>query len=188
MTARGDDRKLMHWIASHGYTVVRATTGHWKVYDNGVLRVINTRKMRAFNYRGTEDTAQSVLVYGWRLLDDEIPDRGNALMLFSPTSQSDSIYDIRELRLISGSTVDKRYSLPASCIGATVWNRTIYALSATQLLRAGLNDSRFTTFDLPLDSQATQLVDTLSDGRIIVACGEEVYVLTLPRGNLVSGV
>lgn len=29
MTARGDDRKLMHWIASHGYTVVRAT-GDWK--------------------------------------------------------------------------------------------------------------------------------------------------------------
>lgn len=24
MTACGDDRKLMHWIASHGYTVVRA--------------------------------------------------------------------------------------------------------------------------------------------------------------------
>lgn len=37
MTARGDDRKLMHWIASQGYTVVRASTGHWKVYDNGVL-------------------------------------------------------------------------------------------------------------------------------------------------------
>ena len=121
---------------------------HLSMYDTpyGALSVgINTRKMRAFNYRGTEDTAQSVLVYGWRLLDDEIPERGNALMLFSPTSQSDSIYDIRELRLISGSSVDKRYSLPASCIGATVWNRTIYALSATQLLRAGLNDSRFTT-------------------------------------------
>ena len=129
-----------------------------------------------------------MLVYGWRLLDDEIPERGNALMLFSPTSQSDSIYDIRELRLISGSSVDKRYSLPASCIGATVWNRTIYALSATQLLRAGLNDSRFTTFDLPLPGEATRLVDTLSDGRIIVACGEDVYVLTLPRGNLISGV
>lgn len=37
MTARGDDRKLMHWVASHGYTVVRASSGHWKVYDNGVL-------------------------------------------------------------------------------------------------------------------------------------------------------
>lgn len=37
MTARGDDRKLMHWVASHGYTVVRASSGHWKVYDNDVL-------------------------------------------------------------------------------------------------------------------------------------------------------
>lgn len=37
MTARGDDRKLMHWIASHGYTVVRAGSGRWKIYDNGVL-------------------------------------------------------------------------------------------------------------------------------------------------------
>lgn len=32
MTARGDDRKLMHWIASHGYTVVRAGSGHWKIF------------------------------------------------------------------------------------------------------------------------------------------------------------
>ena len=37
MTARGYDRKLIHWIASHGYTVVRAGSGHWKIYDNGVL-------------------------------------------------------------------------------------------------------------------------------------------------------
>lgn len=37
MTARGDDRKLMHWIASHGYTVVRASSGHWKIFDDGVL-------------------------------------------------------------------------------------------------------------------------------------------------------
>ena len=36
MTARGDDRKLMHWIASHGYTVVRAGSGHWKIFDDGV--------------------------------------------------------------------------------------------------------------------------------------------------------
>lgn len=37
MTARGDDRKLMHWIASHGYTVVRAGSGRWKIFDDGVL-------------------------------------------------------------------------------------------------------------------------------------------------------
>ena len=150
------------------------------VYENSLLRVINTRKMLTFNDRGTEDTAASVLVYGWRLLDSEVPERGNALMLFAPTSQTDSIFDIRELRLISGST-DKRYSLPDTCIGAAVWNRTIYALSGTTLYRAGINDSRFITYELPLESQATRLVGTLTNGRAIVACGDEVYVITLPQ-------
>ena len=150
------------------------------VYENSLLRVINTRKMLTFNDRGTEDTSASVLVYGWRLLDSEVPERGNALMLFAPTSQTDSIFDIRELRLISGST-DKRYSLPDTCIGAAVWNKTVYALSGTTLYRAGINDSRFTTYELPMESQATRLVGTLTNGRAIVACGDEVYVITLPQ-------
>ena len=150
------------------------------VYENSLLRVINTRKMLTFNDRGTEDTAASVLVYGWRLLDSEVPERGNAMLLFAPTSQTDSIFDIRELRLISGST-DKRYSLPDTCIGAAVWNKTIYALSATTLYRAGINDSRFITYELPMDSQATRLLGTLNNGHAIVACGDEVYVITLPQ-------
>lgn len=150
------------------------------VYENSLLRVINTRKMLTFNDRGTEDTAASVLVYGWRLLDSEVPERGNAILLFAPTSQTDSIFDIRELRLISGST-DKRYSLPDTCIGAAVWNKTIYALSATTLYRAGINDSRFITYELPMDSQATRLLGTLNNGHAIVACGDEVYVITLPQ-------
>ncbi len=150
------------------------------VYENGVLRVINTRKMLTFNDRGTEDTSASVLVYGWRLLNYEVPERGNALLLFAPTSQTDNLFDIRELRLISGKS-DKRYSLPSTCIGATVWNRTVYALSGTQLFRAGQNDSRFTTYDLPLTAPATRLIGTLTNGHAVVACGEEVYVLTLPQ-------
>ena len=59
------------------------------VYENSLLRVINTRRMLTFNDRGTEDTSASVLVYGWRLLDAEGAQRGNALMLFAPTSQTD---------------------------------------------------------------------------------------------------
>ncbi len=150
------------------------------VYENGLLRVINTRKMLTFNDRGTEDSSASVLVYGWRLLDDEVPERGNAMMLFAPTTQTENLFDIRELRLISGG-VDKRYSLPDTCIGATIWNKTVYAMSATQLYRAGQNDRRFTAYELPLPSAATRLIDTLSNGRVIVACGEEVYVLSLPQ-------
>lgn len=150
------------------------------VYENGMLRVINTRRMLTFNDRGTQDTAASVLVYGWRLLDHEVPERGNALLLFAPTSQAENMFDIRELRLIYGQK-DKRYSLPDTCIGAAVWNRTVYAISPTTLYRAGLNDSRFATYELPLPRPATRLIGTLSNGRAVVACDDEVYVITLPQ-------
>ena len=151
------------------------------VYENGRLRVINTRKMRTFNDRGSEDTAAGVLVYGWRHLASEVPERGDALLLFAPTTQTESMYDIRELRLISGSA-DKRYSLPDTCIGATVWNRNVFALSGTTLYRAGQNDSRFATYELPMEGKATRLLGTLKSGKAIVAAGDEVYVITLPLG------
>ena len=32
-----------------------------------------------------------------------------------------------------------------------------------------------------MESQATRLVGTLTNGRAIVACGDEVYVITLPQ-------
>lgn len=152
------------------------------LYDNGILRVVSTRKMLAFDYRGTEDASQAALVYGWQLIDHEQPERGNAMLLFAPTSQSDDTYKLRELRLLVGGGTDRRYSLPATCVGATVWNKTLYALSGTQLYRAGLSDSRFTAYDLPLTGECSQLIDTLSDGHIIVSSGNEVYTLTLPRG------
>ena len=150
------------------------------VYENSLLRVINTRQMRTFNDRGVEDAAASVLVYGWYHLGSEVPDRGNALMLFAPTSQADSMYDLRELRLISGST-DKRYSLPDTCIGATVWSKNVFAISPTTLYRAGQNDSRFSTFELPIEGEATRLIGTLTNGRAILGCGDKVYVVTLPQ-------
>lgn len=149
------------------------------VYENGMLRAINTRRMRTFNARGTEDNTQSVLVYGWHYLDCEIPERGNARLLFAPTTQAESVYDIRELRVVTG-TADKRYSLPDSCIGATVYNRSVYAVSADTLYRAGQNDSRFATYELPMAEPATRYIGDLSNGRAIVACGEKVYVITLP--------
>ena len=152
------------------------------LYDNGTLRVISTRKMLAFDYRGTEDASQAALVYGWQLMDYEQPERGNAMMLFAPTAQSEDAYNLRELRLLVGGGTDRRYSLPETCIGATVWNKNIYALSGTKLYRAAPGDSRFTAYDLPLDFECTQLIDTLANGYIIVGCGNEVYTLTLPRG------
>ena len=155
------------------------------VYENGSLRVINTRQMRTFNDRGTEDSAASVLVYGWYHLQSEVPERGNALMLFAPTSQAENMYKLRELRVISGN-VDKRYSLPDECVGATIWNKNVFAVSADTLYRAGQSDTRFTAYELPMEGQATRLVGTLTNGRAIVAAGDEVYVITLPTGAVIK--
>ena len=152
------------------------------LFENSVLHVINTRKMLAFDYRGTEDTTANVLVYGWKLMAYEVPDRGDALILFAPTSQTDSVFDIRELRLIIGED-DRQYSLPDTCIGATVWNKNIYALSNDKLYRAAAADNRFTDYDLPMDTAATRFIGTLSGGNILVACGNDVYVLTLPSAG-----
>lgn len=149
------------------------------VYENSKLRVIGTRNMKTFNYRGTEEATQSVLVYGWQMIGHEVPARGDALLLFAPTSQTENQFDIRELRLISGST-DRRYSLPATCIGGVIWNKTLYALSAKAMFRAGMNDSRFTEYELPLSTEATRFIDITTNGRAIVACGDEVYTLSLP--------
>ena len=101
-------------------------------------------------------------------------------MLFAPTAQTESDFDIRELRLISG-TVDRRYSLPDTCIGAAVWDKNVYAVSANALYRAAMGDNRFSEYKLPLKKPATRYIGALSDGRIIVACDNEVYVFTLPQ-------
>lgn len=150
------------------------------LFENSILRVINTRKMLSFNYRGTEDTASSVLVYGWRLIGADIPEKGSAQILFAPTAQTDSDFDIRELRLIQGTT-DRRYSLPDTSIGAAVWNRDIYAVSGSALFRAAMEDSRFTEYPLPLKNPATRFIGVMENGNMIIASGTEVYVCTLPR-------
>ena len=152
------------------------------VYENSLLRAINTRRMRTFNDRGSEDASASVLVYGWHYLGSETPERGDAMILFAPTSQAESIFDIRELRVICGKQ-DKRYTLPDTCIGASVYGRQIYAVSAHSLYRAGLGDHRFTVFDLPMEEPATRYIGTLTNGRAILGCGDKVYVVTLPQGS-----
>jgi hypothetical protein len=111
-----------------------------------------------------------------------VPERGDALLLFAPTVQTENQFDIRELRLITGTT-DRRFTLPTTCIGGLVWGRALYAISDKAMFRAGLSDSRFSQYELPQPAGVTRFIDVTSNGRAIVACGEEVYTLTLPTGS-----
>ena len=151
------------------------------VYAGTKLNVISTRQLRQYDYRGTEDTAGAVLVYGWQLIDSQVSG-SDAILLFTTAHQTDDLGRINQLRMIYGKT-DKRFSLPSPCVGAAVYNRQIYAFSSDMVYRASVNDRRFTAISLPgeLSSRSvTGFLGILSNGTALLCCGNDVYAVTLP--------
>ncbi len=123
-----------------------------------------------------------MLVYGWKLIDSEIPERGRAKMLLAPTSQTSSAQVISELRLLEGMN-DKRYTLPGSCVGANIWNGNIYAVSSDYIYRADVSSQKFFGYRIPAPEGAeiTAFYGITKDGRMLLASGETMYSLTLPE-------
>ena len=152
------------------------------IYENARLRVFNTQQCYTYDYKCVQDTNATMLVYGWKLIDCEIPDRGAAKMLLAPTSQTSSAQTITELRVLEGGT-DKRYTLPSACVGACIWRGNIYAFSDEYLYRADVNSQRFFVSRMPVpdNSPVTAFFGITADGRALVASGESVFSLGLPR-------
>lgn len=151
------------------------------IYDNGVLQVVTSRQLRPFNEKGTENTQATSLIFGWNLIDYEIPQRGNTYMLFAPEAQASSQFAIRDLRLMSGS-LDSRYTLPSICVGAVIRNRTLYAFGAEYIYKADVGAQRFTTMNMPsnLSQSPTAYLGITNKNVALLACGQEVYAVTLP--------
>ena len=148
-------------------------------YENSKLRVISTRQLRTFDYRGTEDATAAILVYGWKLIASEVPQKGDAMMLLAPTAQTNSQYNIRELRLLSGA-IDRRLTLPATCVGATVHEKNMYAVSSDYIYRTDINAQRFSATNLPMGTPVTSFLGITAGGKLLVACGDTVYAVTIP--------
>ena len=151
------------------------------LYENNRLRVITTRQMRAYNYQGIESATDAMLVYGWNLLGAYVPQKGDAMMLFAPTGQAGSQFNISELRLLSGSR-DRRFTLPSACVGAVVTEKGVYAFSSQYIYYTAPNGQRFDPFELRLGKQITRVIGVLEGGKALLACGDDVYVVTLPNG------
>ena len=148
------------------------------IYAGNTLNVISTRQLRRYDYNGTLDNSRTVLVYGWKLIDSVVVDN-RAMMLFAPTRQLNDQISITELRCLMDNQ-DKRLTLPGECVGAGIYNRRIYAFSEDSLYRADLNASRFTAVSLPFPSAATAYLGMLGDGTALLACGLDVYAVTVP--------
>ena len=152
------------------------------IYENARLRVFNTQQCYTYDYKCVQDTNATMLVYGWKLIDCEIPERGAAKMLLAPTSQTSSAQTITELRVLEGEK-DKRYTLPTECVGACIWRGNIYTFSADYLYRADVNSQRFFTSGMPLpeNTQVTAFYGITTDGRALLAAGDSVYSIGLPQ-------
>lgn len=152
------------------------------LFEDSKLRVFTTQQMYTYDYKCVQDTNSTMLVYGWKVIDDEIPERGSATILMAPTSQTSSAQTITELRALRGQT-DLRYTLPSSCVGAALHNGNIYAFSKDYLYRADVNGQKFFGYTLPLpeNSSVTAFCGITSDGRALLASGETVWSVNLPQ-------
>ena len=150
------------------------------VYAGQQLNVVSTRQLRQYDYRGTQNSSGTVLVYGWQLIDKTVQG-DNAMLLFTPTKAAEEGV-INQLRLLWGKT-DRRYSLPANCVGAALHNRKIYAFSEDMAYRADLGARRFDPISLSglLNGQKiTDYLGMLKNGVALVACESDVYAVALP--------
>ena len=152
------------------------------IYENAKLRVFTTRQVYTYDYRAVQDTNSTMLVYGWKLIDADIPERGRAKMLLAPTAQTSSAQLISELRVIEGMN-DKRYTLPATCVGASIYRGNIYAISKDYIYRADTNSQKFFGYQIPAPEgvDVTAFYGITDDGKMLLASGETMYSLTLPE-------
>ncbi|MBR3495012.1 MAG: hypothetical protein IKH38_06235 [Clostridia bacterium] len=152
------------------------------VYENSNLRVFTTQQMYVYDYKAVQDLSASMLVHGWQVVNESIPVRGSADILLARTSQLNSAEGITDLRILNGRT-DRRFIVPTRCVGAAVQNGSIYALSGNVIYRTSSSRQQFYSHQIPLPAgvEITALLGLTSNGRAIVACGNEVYSVTLPR-------
>ena len=152
------------------------------LYSGKKLYVINTRDIEVYDSRGTLDPFEKRLVYGWRLIDS-VAGSGYATMLFAPESQTVEARSITELRVLSGSgssVKDSRYTLPDTCVGAGIWNNTLFAFSGDVLYRTDLSAQRFSALQSTIPDTITGYIGLLSNGTVLVNCGDDVWAVTLP--------
>ena len=152
------------------------------IYENAKLRVFTTRQVYTYDYKCVQDTNSTMLVYGWKLIDADIPERGRAKLLLAPTSQTSSTQIISELRVLEGMN-DKRYTLPTSCVGASIWHGNIYAIAADYIYRADVSSQKFFGYQIPAPENVkiTAFYGITEDGRMLLASGETMYSMSLPE-------
>lgn len=176
----------------HTYQVGQMNTGEVNlgehlaykvVYADNLLNVFTTQQMYVYDYKGVQNVNDTMLVYGWKYLDHSAPDRGATQFLLAPTAQTSAVQSITELRVFS-SALDRRYTLPSSCVGAAIDRGRIFAFSDTFLYAGNVSSQRFYAHDmnLPDNLPVTDFVGLTNNGyAIVIVNNNEVFSVSLPH-------
>lgn len=148
-------------------------------YHNSLLRVVDTRQIRSFDYRIKESTTSpAVLIYGWYLQDMRQVGR-DLVQLLVPVPQIDGRLQATDLRVLIGDS-SRVLHLPSACVGAVLGDKAVYAFSETTLYMCRYGETSFTSY--PLTVQVKRVIGITGNDRAIIAdLSDATYLLPLPK-------
>ena len=149
----------------------------YKVYSiGGTLEVVTTRQIMHYNYRVLEEN-NPTLIYGYTV--EDVRQTGNVTyQLLIPAQESREGVRINNVRLMYGN-VDRVLHLPSECIAAALGTHSVYGFAGNAVYVCRFGETTFAAHALPIT--VTAVLGMISDNRVIVASGSEIYVVELPR-------
>ena len=145
-------------------------------YADGVLNIVDTRQIMHYNYRVLEETSPT-LIYGYTMEDVKTIGK-QTYQLLIPAQETNDGYRLSNVRLMYGN-VDRVLHLPSECIAAKLGTRSVYAFSENAVYVCRFEDTSFTAYSLPVN--ITAVLGMITDNRVVVASGSEIYTIELPE-------
>ncbi len=149
----------------------------YRVYDtNGVLNVVDTRRIRHYNYRVLQES-DATLIYGYTVEDVKSVGQ-TTYQLLVPAQETNDALAISNVRLMSGN-MDRVLHLPGECLATALGSRSVYGFASNAVYVCRFSETTFTAYSMPIN--VTAMLGMISDNRAVVASGSEIYVVELPE-------
>ena len=149
----------------------------YKVYSiGGSMEVVTTRQIMHYNYRVLEES-NPTLIYGYTV--EDVQQIGSmTYQLLIPAQESREGVRINNVRLMYGN-IDRVLHLPSECLAAALGTHSVYGFASNAVYVCRFDETTFAAHALPIT--VTAVLGMISDNRVIVASGSEIYVVELPR-------
>lgn len=148
----------------------------YSVYaTGGTLNVVDTRQITHYNYRVLEEQSPT-LIYGYTM-EDIRQSGGTTYQLLVPAQEQSEGVSISNVRLMAGN-IDRVLHLPSACLAAKLGSRSVYGFAQNAVYVCRFGETAFTSYSLPVT--VTAVLGMITDNRVVVASGSEIYVVELP--------